>query len=63
MKLKKTLKERQIETLIGNIQKWNRYMTWCQKKHRYFKADLSGANLSGANLIRANLSGANLIRS
>ena len=70
MKLKKTLKERQIEALIGNIGKWNRYMTWCRRKHRYFKADLrwvdlngadlNGANLSGANLSEANLSGADL---
>ncbi len=65
MKLKKPLKERQIEALIGNIGKWNRYMTWCRRKQWYFKANLSGANLSeadlsGANLSEANLSGANL---
>ncbi len=65
MKLKKSLKERQIEALIGNIGKWNRYMTWCRRKQWYFKANLSeanlsGANLSGANLSEANLSGANL---
>ena len=62
MKLKKPLKERQIEALIGNIRKWNRYMTWCRRKQWYFKADLSEANLSGANLIKANLSGTNLIK-
>jgi hypothetical protein len=65
MKLKKPLKERQIEALTGNIGKWNRYMAWCRRKQSYFKADLSGAdlrwaNLSGANLSEANLSGANL---
>jgi len=66
MKLKKSLKERQIEALIGgNIEKWNRYMTWCRRKQWYFKADLSGADLrwadlSGADLSRVDLSGANL---
>lgn len=60
MKLKKPLKERQIEALIGNIGKWNRYMVWCRRKDRFFKADLRWANLSGANLSEANLSGANL---
>ena len=60
MKLKKTLKKRQIEALIGNIGKWNRYMTWCRRKQWYFKANLSGADLSGADLSGANLSGANL---
>jgi len=50
MKLKKPLKERQIEALIGNIRKWNRYMTWCQRKESYFKANLSWADLSDANL-------------
>ena len=68
MKLKKPLKERQIEALIGNIGKWNRYMTWCRRKRWYFKANLSGADLrwtdlSGADLNRANLSGANLTKS
>ncbi len=67
MRLKKSLKERQIEALIGNIGKWNRYMTWCRRKQWYFKADLSGANLSGADLSGADLrwadlSGANLIK-
>ena len=66
MRLKKSLKERQIEALIGgNIEKWNRYMTWCRRKQWYFKADLSGADLrwadlSGADLSRVDLSGANL---
>ena len=70
MRLKKPLKERQIEVLTGDIGKWNRYMAWCRRKDRYFKANLKGANLSrvdlkGANLSRvdlreANLSGANL---
>ena len=60
MKLKKTLKERQIKVLIGNIGKWNRYMAWCRRKDRYFKANLKGADLSGANLIKANLKGADL---
>ena len=60
MKLKKTLKKRQIEALIGNIGKWNRYMSWCQRKESYFKANLSWADLSGADLIKANLKGANL---
>jgi len=67
MKLKKPLKERQIEALIGNIGKWNRYMTWCRRKDRYFKVNLSGADLRGADLKWANLrcvdlSGADLSR-
>ena len=60
MKLKKPLKERQIEALIGNIGKWNRYMTWCRRKDWYFKVNLKGANLSKANLFKANLRVANL---
>ena len=70
MKLKKPLKERQIEALIGDIGKWNRYMSWCRRKQRYFKvdlseanlrwADLNGADLSKADLSEADLSGANL---
>ena len=60
MKLKKSLKERQIEALIGNIGKWNRYMTWCRRKDWYFKANLKGANLNEASLIKANLIGADL---
>ena len=60
MKLKKTLKKRQIEALIGNVGVWNRYMAWCRRKDRYFKANLKGANLRKSNLFKANLSGANL---
>ena len=60
MKLKKPLKERQIEALIGNIGKWNRYMTWCRRKDWYFKVNLKGANLSKANLFKADLSEADL---
>ena len=60
MKLKKPLKERQIEALIGNIGKWNRYMTWCRRKDWYFKANLSKADLSGVDLSGANLSGVDL---
>ena len=67
MKLKKSLKEGQIEALIGDIGKWNRYVTWCRRKESYFKANLikanlSGANLSGADLSEANLCGADLSR-
>ena len=62
MKLKKTLKERQIEVLIGNVGKWNRYMVWCRRKDWYFKANLSGANLRGAELSGVDLSEANLIK-
>lgn len=57
---KKTLKERQIKVLTGNVEKWNRYMAWCRRKQWDFKADLSKADLSKANLSKANLSGANL---
>ena len=60
MKLKKTLKKRQIEALIGNVGAWNRYMAWCRRKDRYFKANLKGANLRKSNLFKANLSGADL---
>jgi hypothetical protein len=60
MKLKKTLKERQIESLIGNIGAWNRYMAWCRRKDRYFKANLKGANLRKSNLFKADLRGADL---
>ena len=60
MKLKKTLKKRQIEALIGNVGEWNRYMAWCRRKDRYFKANLKGANLRKSNLFKANLSGADL---
>ena len=60
MKLKKTLKKRQIEALIGNVGVWNRYMAWCRRKDRYFKANLKGANLRKSNLFKANLSGADL---
>ena len=60
MELKKTLKERQIEALIGNIGAWNRYMAWCRRKDRYFKVNLKGANLRKSNLFKADLSGANL---
>ncbi len=60
MRLKKPLKERQIEALIGNIGKWNRYMAWCRRKDWYFKANLSKANLSGVDLSGANLSGVDL---
>ena len=45
---KKTLKERQIKVLTGNVEKWNRYMAWCRRKQWDFKADLSEANLSKA---------------
>jgi len=60
MKLKKTLKKRQIEALIGNIGKWNRYMAWCRRKDWYFKANLKGANLRKSNLFKADLSKADL---
>ncbi len=60
MKLKKTLKKRQIEALIGNVGAWNRYMAWCRRKDMYFKANLKGANLRKSNLFKANLSGADL---
>ena len=60
MRLKKPLKERQIEVLTGDIGKWNRYMAWCRRKDRYFKANLKGANLRKSNLFKADLRGADL---
>ena len=62
MKLKKTLKKRQIEALIGNVGAWNRYMAWCRRKDRYFKVNLKGANLRKSNLFKANLSRVGLSR-
>ena len=62
MKLKKSLKERQIEALIGNVWAWNRYMAWCRRKDWYFKVNLKGANLRKANLFKADLSEADLSR-
>ena len=62
MRLKKPLKKRQIEALIGNVGAWNRYMAWCRRKDRYFRANLKGANLRKANLFKADLSEADLSR-
>ena len=57
---KKSLKERQIEVLTGNVEKWNRYVAWCRRKQWDFKADLSKADLSKADLSKADLRWANL---
>ena len=58
--MKKSLKERQIEVLTCDVEKWNRYMRYCRSQKYDFYADLRSANLSYADLLYADLSYADL---